>query len=386
MSTASSVKVPSNDALAEYLAFREAIDAGIQRVIAEGQFTLGREVGALEREVAAMLGAGHAVAVASGTASLHLTLRALGVGPGDEVLTVANTDAPTVSTALLVGASVRWVDIHPIRLTMDAASLTAAITPRSRVVIPVHLHGLPADLTPILDVARRHGLLVVEDAALAFGTRYGGKPVGTFGDAGCFSFSPSKIVTAFGDAGMVLTADAGVAERVRSLRSYGQGPATQQRSRTDPTPAPWEIAEVGLNERMDEIQAVVVRAKLAHFEELRSARQRVAARYRSGLAGLSVTVPEPPPGADVVYRTFPILVEDRDRIQRALVGRGIAARTYYGPPLHVQPAFKALGSGPGDLPGTEAVARRLLCLPVYPQMTDAQIDFVLESLRAAIGG
>ena len=361
--------IPLVDLKAAYERLRPEIDAAAARVMAGGWYILGPEVAAFEAEFVAYLGVAHSVGVASGTDALLLALRALGVGPGDEVITVAHTAVATVAAIALSGATPRFVDIDPATYTLDAAQLAAAITPRTRAIVPVHLYGAPADMEAILAVARAHGLLVVEDCAQAHGALSRGQRAGTLGDAAAFSFYPTKNLGALGDGGAVVTNRADVAERLRLLRQYGW----RERYVSD---------VAGYNSRLDELQAAILRVRLRHLDADNDARRRLAARYDAALDGLPVARPCVRPADRAVYHLYVIAAGDRDALAAHLAARGIGTGVHYPVPVHLQPAYAALGAGPGSLPVTEAAAARILSLPMHPDLSPADVDAVAAAVRA----
>jgi dTDP-4-amino-4,6-dideoxygalactose transaminase len=377
-------RVRFNDVRIQNRRMQAELDAAVRAVIEDGRFELGQEVYAFEEAFAAYCGTRFGVSVHSGTAALHLALRALGIGDGDEVVTVANSDLSTVAAVRFAGARPVLVDIESRSLTMDPAALAAAITPRTRAVIPVHLYGRPAEMGPILEIARRHHLRVVEDAAIATGATYRGAKVGGLGDAGCFSFAPGKVLGAFGWGGMMTTSDPELARRARMLRAYGEDPAVHP-----PPTAGFRFAGLhpevmGWNLRMDTIQAAVLLVKLGHLEAMIAERRAIAARYRHGLADGPLWIPEDPPGVRHVYRNVVVRVRGRDAVRRVLYEDGIPTGTHYIPPTHLTPAFADLGYARGALPRTEEAAEQLLTLPVYPGLPLEDVDLVVDRLRRAL--
>ena len=360
--------IPLVDLKAAYRRLQAEIDAAVARVLAGGWYILGPEVSAFETEFAAWLGVGHVVGVASGTDAVLLALRALSVGPGDEVITVAHTAVATVAAIELAGATPRFVDIDPITYTLDPAQLAAAVTPRTRAIVPVHLYGAPADMDAVLSVARAHGLLVVEDCAQAHGARTRGRMAGTLGDAAVFSFYPTKNLGALGDGGAVATNRPEVAERLRLLRQYGW----RERYVSD---------VAGTNSRLDELQAAILRVRLGHLEAENAARRRLAARYDAALAGLPITLPAARPDDCPVYHLYVIRTAARDALAEHLRARGIGTGVHYPVPVHRQPAYAHLGYGPGSLPATEAAAAGVLSLPMYPDLTETASDAVAAAIR-----
>jgi dTDP-4-amino-4,6-dideoxygalactose transaminase len=365
------IRVPLLDLRAQYASIRDEIRAAIDRVCESQQFILGPEVEAFEREAAAFLGARHAVGVSSGTDALLAALWALGVGPGDEVIVPAYTFFATAGAPVRLGARPVFVDVEPEGLNLDGAQVRARLTSRTKAIIPVHLFGRPADLEPLLGL----GVPVVEDAAQAIGARdAGGRAAGTIGRAGCFSFFPSKNLGGFGDGGMVVTDDAGLAERMRILRVHGMNPKYHHR-------------EVGGNFRLDALQAAVLRVKLRHLSRWTQARRDRAERYRrffreAGLEG-RVRLPADAPGH--VYHQFVIRVPDRDGLRAHLERSGIGTEIYYPVPLPHQECFAGLGHRPGEFPVSEAAARESLALPMYPELTEEQQRAVVAAVGEYYG-
>lgn len=342
----------------------------IARVIASGWFVLGPEVAAFEHEFAAACGAGHAVGVGTGTDAIALILRALGIGPGDEVITTPLTAAYTALAVMMTGARPVFADIDPRRLTVDPASVERAITPRTRAILPVHLYGQPADMAALETIARRHALAVVEDCCQAHLARAGGRPVGTIGVAGAFSFYPTKNLGALGDGGAVVTNDAALADRVRRLRNGGQ--VTR-----------YDHQEFGVNSRLDEIQAAVLRARLRRLAGWTDARRRLGGRYRSALDAAAVTVPpECDPGH--VYHLFVVLAGgragQRDALRLHLSERGIETLVHYPVPVSAQPALAS--THPAACATSEAVCAQVLSLPLHPALSDADIVEVANAVCA----
>jgi dTDP-4-amino-4,6-dideoxygalactose transaminase len=365
------MNVPLVDLQAQYAAIATEIQAAIRNVLERSDFILGEEVSRFEEEFAKYIGARHAIGVGSGLAALELALRAYGIGPGDEVITAANTFIATVLSIMAVGAKPVLVDAHPVTHNLDPAALGVAITPRTRAILPVHLYGQPADLEPILAIAERHHLLVIEDAAQAHGVNYAGRRVGAWGHAAAFSFYPAKNLGAYGDGGMVVTSDAAIAEQVRQLRDYGQR-------------VKYEHVVAGTNSRLDTIQAAVLRVKLRHLDQWNAARREHAAAYGKLLADLPVELPATAPKAEHVYHLYVVQLENRDLAQQTLCARGISTGIHYPIPIHLQRACANLGYGRGDFPVTERAASRILSLPMYPEMTPAQREHVASTLRQAV--
>ena len=353
--------------LAQYEAHRGEIDVAIQGVLAGGRYILGTEVHSFEAEFAAYVGVRFAVGVGSGTEALHVTLLACGVGPGDEVITVSHTAVATVAAIELCGAVPVLMDIEPDYYTMDPARVETAITSKTKAIIAVHLYGQPADLAPILQIARRHGMRVIEDCAQAHGARYNGKPVGSWGDLACFSFYPTKNLGAIGDGGMIVTDDAELAGRVRHLREYG-----------------WVERYVshipGLNSRLDEIQAAVLRVKLRYLDADNARRLRLTALYDRGLEGASVGRPACRANGTHVYHLYVVRSHRRDALQAFLKSRDIGTLVHYPVPVHLQPAYKGrLPIGEG-LPESERAAQEVLSLPIYPGLADSDVQAVIEAV------
>lgn len=363
------MQVPQANPKASYAAHRAEIDAAIRRVLESGWYILGEEVAALEREFAAYCGLGHAVGVGSGTEALHLALKALGVGAGGEVVTVSHTAVATVSAIELAGARPVLVDVHPASYTLDPAALESALGPRTQAIIAVHLYGQPADLQPIAHLAARQGVPLIEDCAQAHGALYQGRPVGGWGACGCFSFYPTKNMGAIGDGGMVVTGDPALAERLRLLREYGW------RERYISSVSGW-------NSRLDELQAAILRVKLAHLDEDNTRRRHLAALYDDLLSGCAVARPVEMPYGRHVYHLYVVRSPQRDALRAHLAARGVGTGIHYPAPVHLQPAYAALGYRPGALPVTERLAREVLSLPLYPELGEAAIAYVAEAMAA----
>jgi dTDP-3-amino-3,4,6-trideoxy-alpha-D-glucose transaminase len=358
--------------LEQYRAHRAAIDAAMARVLSGGRYILGPETEAFEREFAAYLGVTDAIGVANGTDALHVALRALGVGPGDEVITVAHTAVATVSAIELAGATPVLVDIDPITYTLCPKALQRAITPRTRAVIAVHLYGHPADLDAILAICRPRGIRVVEDCAQCHGARLDGRMTGSMADIAAFSFYPTKNLGAIGDGGAVATADADLARRCRLLREYGW--------------ARRYISDIaGFNTRLDELQAAVLRVKLAALDADNDRRRALAGLYRNRLQGLDgVTLPTERAGCRHVYHLFAIELDNRDRVLEDLRAHGVLAGIHYPVPVHMQPAYAGRTAAAGALPVTERVALRELSLPMYPELSHDDAHRVCDALAACV--
>lgn len=365
--------MPFLDLAGQYARIREEVDAAIAQVLARGRFILGEQVAAFEVEYARCIGVSHAVGVGSGTDALHVALLACSVGPGHEVITVSHTAVATVAAIELTGARPVFVDIEAAGFTMDAAQVDAAITERTKAIVPVHLYGQPADLDPILGAARRHGLRVVEDCAQAHGAQYRGRHVGSLGDMGCFSFYPTKNLGAYGDGGMVTTNDPALAARVRALREYGWG---------ERYVSLWR----GLNTRLDELQAAVLRVKMRYLDEWNASRRKLAARYRECLAGSVVRAPQEMPYGYHVYHLYVVQSRHRDALQAYLQSQGIDTMVHYPVPIHLQPAYADLGYAEGRLPESERVARQVLSLPLYPELTEEEVITVTAAIKRFVSG
>lgn len=364
------MSIPLADLVAQYRTIQTDVDAAIRSVLESGHFILGPQTKALEREVAAYLGVGSAVGVASGTDALILALRALGIGPGDEVIVPDYTFLATATAVLHVGASPVLVDVDPETYCLDLAVVEAHITGRTRAVIPVHLFGQPVDLAGLMDLAAAHRLSVIEDNAQALGGTYRGQRTGAIGHVGCLSFFPSKNLGGYGDGGMVVTNDAGVAERVRMLRTHGW------REKYDP-----EV--LGYNSRLDEMQAAVLRVKLRHLDAWNAERCRRARVYADAFAGTTIRTPVERAGSTHVHHLYVVAVTQRSATERALKERGIATAVYYPRPLHATKLFRAAADGRA-FPVSDALSQELLAIPLYPEMSDEQQETVIVGMRAAV--
>lgn len=358
------------DLAAEYRALRTEIEPAVARVLASGHYILGPEVSRLEAELARYIGTPHAVAVASGTDALILGLRAAGIGSGDEVITPAFTFIAAAEAITHVGARPVFADIDPATYNIDPGSLKAALTPSTRAVIAVHLFGQSAAIDELRAICRERRLILIEDCAQAIGADYDGVRVGAWGALGCFSFYPTKNLGAFGDAGLITTSDAALAERVRMLRHHGSRVAYQH-----------EI--IGYNSRLDELQAAILLSKCAHLDRFNAARRAHASAYREGLAGAPVGLPHEHGRGAHVYHVFCVRVARRDGVREALNARGIATGIYYPLPLHRQPAYER-EFGNLRLPHSEQAAREVLALPIYPQLDRERIGLVCSALREAL--
>ena len=360
--------VPFVDLRAQGRALADELQAAMAAVLARGDFILGQEVALFEQEFAAFCQAQAGVGVSSGTAGLELALRGLGIGPGHEVITAANTFIATALAISYTGARPVLVDVDPQTYNIDVEQIERAITAATRAIVPVHLYGQPADLDAILEIANRRGLAVVEDACQAHGATYKGRRVGAIGHVGAFSFYPSKNLGAYGDAGLVVTNDERLAGEIKMLRNYGQ-------------PRKYYHLIRGYNYRLDTLQAAVLRVKLPHLEAWSLARRQHAQRYSHLLAGLPAVTPGEAAFAQSVYHLYVIRVERRDELAAHLRGRGIETGIHYPVPIHLQPAYHDLGYGEGSFPVSEAYAGQLLSLPMYAELSDDAIDFVVAAIE-----
>lgn len=354
---------------AQYVSHKDEIDAAIARVLNNGWYILGEEVNAFEREFADYIGTRETIGVASGTDALQVALRACGVTPGDEVITVSHTAVATVAAVEMCGAKPVLVDIRPDTYTIDCARIEAAIGPATKAIVPVHLYGHPVDIAEVVAIAKQHGLRVIEDCAQAHGASVRGRRVGSWGDAGCFSFYPTKNLGALGDGGAVVTSDAEIARNARLLREYGWSDR-------------YVSAMPGLNSRLDELQAAVLRVKLRHLDRDNTARRHHASTYAETLDGVGLALPQEVPGATHVYHLYVICSGDREGLRTHLRNNGIGALIHYPVPIHLQPAYRGRLAGHDRLPETERAAREVLSLPMYPELTSAQIDLVGRAARS----
>jgi dTDP-4-amino-4,6-dideoxygalactose transaminase len=362
--------IPMVDLKAQYHALKAEIDAAVEEVLESGRYILGPHGDALELELADTLGSPHAVACASGTDALHLALRAAGIGPGDEVITTPFTFIATAEAIRYVGATSVFVDIDPHTFNIDVAAIEAAITPRTRCVLPVHLFGQPADMPAIMALCEARGIRVIEDCAQSFGAAIGGRMTGSIGAFGCFSFFPSKNLGGCGDGGLVATASAEAADALRRLRNHG----SQVRYHHD---------EIGWNSRLDEIQAAILRVKLRHIDRFNRERRRVARRYNELLAGSGAVTPHEDGKGVHVFHQYTLLTDRRERVMHALQQEHIACAIYYPIPLHRQKAFAGMADAT-RAPVAERVAARCLSLPIYPELSDAQIRTITGVIRQAL--
>ena len=361
--------IPLVDLKAQYGSIKTEIDDAISEVVESCQFILGPRVEAFEADFAAYCQSRFAFGINSGTSALHLALLAAGVGPGDEVITVSYTFVATVAAILYTGARPAFVDIDPLTCNIDPAGIEAAITPATKVIMPVHLYGACADMDPILDIARRHNLIVIEDAAQAHGAEYKGRRAGSMGDLASFSFYPGKNLGAYGEAGAVVTNDEKYVEVIKQLRDQGQS-------------AKYSHERVGYNYRMEAIQGAVLGVKLKYLDDWTTARRHLAGVYSRELAGTGPRLLAEPAGCKSVYHIFPLFTDQRDELREHLHSKGISTGVHYPIPVHLQRGFSNLGYKQGDLPETERVCREVLSLPMYPELKDETAIEIADSVRA----
>lgn len=365
-------RVPFLDLSLQNEPLREELNGALRRVIESGHFILGPEVEAFEEAFAEFCGVRHAVALNSGTSALHLGLLALGVEPGDEVITVAHTFAATVEAILYCGARPVFVDVDPDTLVMDPGKVESAITERTASILPVHLYGNPADMEALKIIADKHEIPIVEDACQAHGALHRGKPVGGWGKAGVFSFYPTKNLGGLGEGGILTTDDEGLTEIVRKLRSHGET-------------GRYLHEQLGFNYRMSAFQGAALRTKLPHLHGWNEERRQIASCYREGLAESGIKAVMETPDSEAVYHLFVVLLPERDRVQMKLKERGIDTSVHYPVPLNRQPPFESATRISGDLAVTESIANRVLSLPIYPGISEEAIDTVTENLKELAG-
>jgi dTDP-4-amino-4,6-dideoxygalactose transaminase len=366
------MNIPFLNLKAQYEELKGELLPAVELVLAGGHYILGPGLAAFEQELASYVGSRFGIGVNSGSDALTLALRALEIGPGDEVITTPFTYIAPAEAIHQMGAKIVFADINPRTFNIDPADARRRITPRTRGIIPVHLFGQAAPMDEILALAGEHGLEVVEDCAQAIGARYRGQPVGSLGRLGCFSFYPTKNLGADGDGGMVVTDDEGLAKRVRKLRVHG----IERRYYHDLH---------GYNSRLDEVQAAILRVKLKHLELWNRRRAEIAARYDKGLNSLPLERPATADGNTHVFHVYAVLTDRRDELQRHLTDHGVPTIIYYPQPLHLQKVYADLGFREGDFPVAESVSRRILPLPMYPELTDAQVDHVAGSVCSFFG-
>ena len=371
MSSAPRVDSPSptirfGDLERHYRALQAEIDGAISEVLAGGWFILGKKVAELEERFSEYCGVGYGVGVGSGTEALHLALVACDLRPGDEVITAANTCVPTVSAISFAGGVPVLVDPDPDTYTMDPERIEERISPRTRVILPVHLYGQCADMDSITDIARRHDLRVIEDCAQAHGAKYKGGAAGSLSDMGCYSFYPSKNLGAFGDGGMVVTNDRDLADRVRKLRNYGSGER-------------YLHSVKGFNSRLDELQAAILMAKLPHLDGWNERRRAIAAAYDDGLVSSGIVCPLEAPDRHHVYHLYVVRVDDRDRFQDGMRSLGVETFIHYPVPIHRQKAYAECRGMASYLPVTEEISEHVVSLPIYPELDDCEVSQVIRA-------
>jgi dTDP-4-amino-4,6-dideoxygalactose transaminase len=365
------MKIPLVDLKAQYKTIEGEVDEAIKRVLSRADFIQGEDVALFEQEFAAYCGGNEAIGVSSGTEALHLALLACGVGHGDEVITTTFSFIATAEAITHCGAVPVFIDVDAKTLNMESGHIEHAITPRTKAIIPVHLYGRPANMTRIMSVARTHQLKVIEDCAQAHGAKYNGRPVGTIGDVGCFSFYPAKNLGAYGDAGMVVTNNALIGRRLRLLRDHGRREK-------------YEHLTVGFNGRMDTLQAAILRVKLRKLNQWNRRRRAIANMYRERLRHQSLVLPTEDHIAEQVYHLFVVRSQTRNSLQQALVAQNIATGVHYPIPLHLQPAYHRLGYTVGHFPNSEKAAGEVLSLPIYPELTDEQVEQVISAVEKAL--
>ena len=372
MSGASDKHIPLVDLRAQHAAIAAEVQEAIERITTNADFILGHDVAAFEEEYARYCEAEHCVGLDSGMSALELGMRAMGIGPGDEVITPAGSFIASSSAISFTGATPVWVDVDPVSYNIDPTLIEAAITPKTKAIMVVHLYGQPADMDPVLDIAARHGLPVIEDACQSHGARYKGRRTGSMGAFAAFSFYPSKNLGAYGDAGALTTNDAALAEKVRMMRNYGQ------RAKYDHVYLAW-------NRRLDTLQAAILRVKLRHLDGWNERRRTVASLYSELLpSSPSLKLPAASPDSEHVYHLYVIEVENRERVQADLAGQGIGTGIHYPLPIHLQEAYRERSVGRGSFPVTEAAALRVLSLPMYAELTEADVHRVADAVADSI--
>jgi len=366
------MKIPLVDLKIQYEMIKEEVNEAIKRVLESTQFILGEEVAKFEEDFARFCGTKYCVGVNSGTDAIYLALRALNIGEGDEVITVSHTFIGTVEPIGMVGAKPVFVDIDPDTYIIDVQKIEKVITEKTKVIIPVHLYGQPADMQLIMEIAKKYNLKIVEDCAQAHGAEYGGKKVGTIGDIGCFSFFPGKNLGAYGDGGAVVTNNEEIFKKVKMLRNHGRLKK-------------YEHEFEGVNSRLDNLQAAILRVKLKYLDKWTKRRIEKAKVYDELLKDTDkIVIPKILPGAKHVYHLYVIRIKERDKIQQKLKEKGIATGIHYPIPLHLQPAYKHLGYKTGDFPVTEKICKEILSLPIFPELQREQQEYIVENLREII--
>jgi dTDP-4-amino-4,6-dideoxygalactose transaminase len=366
------VTIPFVDLKTQYRRLKPDIDAAVQSVMERGAYVMGKEHSEFEQAFANYVGAKHCLGVATGTDALELAIRACGIGLGDEVITVPNTFIATTEAITHAGAKLRWVEVDRRTYNIDPAGIEEAITPQTKAILPVHLYGQPADMEPIMAIAQRHDLKVIEDCAQAHGAKYHGQKVGTFGEVACFSFYPGKNLGAYGDGGAIVTSNDEIAERIKLLRNHGQREK-------------YVHALEGYCHRLDNLQAAVLLVKLPHLDEWNECRRQAAATYSRLLQDVpGIVIPYVLPTVEPVYHLYVVQVPDRERVQSALKAEGIETGIHYPIPLHQQPAYAYLGCQSEDFPISATLGPKILSLPMFPEITEAQIQTVVKVLREAV--
>lgn len=365
--------IPFVDLKAQYQSIKPEIDAAIARVLESTQFVLGKEVATFEDEYAAHCQSKYAIGVNSGTSALHLALLAAGVGPGDEVITVPFTFVATAAAIVYTGARPVFVDIDPHSFTMNVQQIEAAITNQTKAILPVHLYGQMADMEPLLEIARKHDIVVIEDAAQAHGAEYKGHRAGSIGDLGCFSFYPGKNLGAYGEGGMVVTNNPEYNRTIRMLRDWG-------------AETKYQHVFKGYNYRMEGFQGAILNAKLPHLEDWTESRRNRARRYNQQLAASAITTPKEMPYARHVYHVYAVRSPQRAALQQVLQEKAIHTGIHYPIPVHLLPAYSDLGYRAGDFPCSEQVADEVLSLPMYPELKDEQVDIVCSTMLDYLNG
>jgi dTDP-4-amino-4,6-dideoxygalactose transaminase len=361
------MRIPLVDLKNQYQGIKEEVLAEISQALDGMQLFLGKNVQTFESDFAAYCGVESAIGVGSGTDALHIALRACGIGPGDEVITVSHTFAATVEAIILAGGKPVFVDIDPRTYNMDTSRVEEMINSRTRAIVPVHLYGHPADMDPILELAQTYRLKVIEDACQAHGAEYKGRRTGSMGDVGCFSFYFTKNLGAYGEGGMITTSHPDIAKRCRMLRDHGSGDK-------------YHHTLIGINSRLDEIQAAVLRVKLPHLEEWIERRRNLAQAYNAGLPAL-LQKPQEMPWAKHAYHLYVVRTPQRDQFKDWLQSKGISTGMHYPVPVHLQEAWREYGGGDYSLPVTERITGEIISLPMYPELTEGEIDYICDCIR-----
>jgi dTDP-4-amino-4,6-dideoxygalactose transaminase len=379
-----SIHIPFYDHGAEYRLIRHDIDHAIERVLLSGEYEQGDEVASFEKEFSAYLGLPCAVTTGSCHGAMYRGMLALGIGSGDEVITPSNTDIACTVAIRRTGAAFVFAEIDERTHNLDPVDLIDRITPRTRAILAVHMYGHPADMAAIQQIANEHDLLIIEDAAIAVGATYQGKRVGGFGDIGCFSHAPSKILGNCGDGGTLVMHDEAMADRIRHQFIYWQMRATRGEASGVKMRRGFEIIEEGMHGRMVEISAAILRVKLQHLDQWVAARQHLADTYREHMSGLDLILPEEVGAITHAYRNFVVRVQEREDVRRRLAELGVETNMHYTPPLHLQPVYASLGYRRGDFPVTERVSEELFTLPIYPHLSETQVAWVCEAMAQAL--